>query len=151
MRSLDLGGITLTAYAWLHWNELALMEGRVMAFRYERDDGRQRVVVVYSGSFQVEDVFATLARLRSEGVWLYGLIADFREVNTSPSMAEVRAILDEMSKTLQRGPVAILVGDTPHMYGLACSYVELGRSIMRSAVFRYRDEAEKWLSGIVGD
>jgi hypothetical protein len=117
--------------------------------RYELDDQRRRMVVTVEGLFQMDDIFAVMARQRAEHTWTYGILYDLRGMTGKPTIAELRQLMSVAAELRQgeepRGPVALLATD-PTLYGRLCTYAALGRSTPLSIeVFRDRSEAEQWL------
>jgi hypothetical protein len=119
-----------------------------MPVRYERDDPQRRIVVTVHGALQKSDMLTVMARQRAEDTWAYGTFFDLRHVTEHPTLADLRELMDEASSyrpaEAPRGPVAILATD-PVMYGLACTYAALGRAKLAIRVFRFVDEANRWL------
>jgi hypothetical protein len=121
-----------------------------MPARYDRDDERRCVVVTIQGAFEMDDIFAVIARLRGEDTWTYGVLYDLRDVTGHPSVEDLRAIVREATTRVQgggrRGPVA-LVATGPIIFGRLCTYAVLARSpTLAIEVFRERSEAEEWLT-----
>jgi hypothetical protein len=120
-----------------------------MAFRYERDDARRRIVVTVEGAFQTSAMLAVIERQRADGAWSHGMLYDLRQTTEYPTVAELRALMAEASTRRQaeppRGPVAILTTD-PVMYGIACAYAALGYGKLTIRVFRDFGEADLWLA-----
>ena len=79
--------------------------------------------------------------------WSYGVLYDLRQQTASPSLADLRQLMNtDASGTLGgRGPVAFVVVDTGK-YRIACTYGAMVQSKMKIEVFREIDEAGLWLT-----
>jgi hypothetical protein len=120
-----------------------------MPIRYELDDFRRRVVVSIEGAFQMDDMFAIMARQRAEHTWRYGTLYDLRGMTEEPTITDLRQIMSEAAELRRgegsRGAVALLATD-PTLYGRLCTYAALGQTTVTVGVFRELDEAWQWLT-----
>jgi hypothetical protein len=119
-----------------------------MPVQYERDDARRRVVVTVQGAFQTHDMLM-VARQRADEAWSYGLLYDLRHMTDHPTVAELRAVLDEAAARGAgegpRGPVALVATD-PILYGTLCAYAALGQLKLNVQVFHDHNDAAAWLA-----
>jgi hypothetical protein len=116
---------------------------------YERDDARQRLVVIVEGPFQKSDMLACLERQRADGTWSYGALYDFRRMTGTATFDDLREIMGQATShpetARSRGPAAIVANEQT-VYELACRYAALGRSRLTIEVFRDRIDADRWLT-----
>jgi hypothetical protein len=120
-----------------------------MPVRFERDDGRRRVVVAVEGALQPDEVLGILAQRRTDGTVTYGTLCDLRSMTGRPTMGDLRHVVTESAARdagqVRRGPLAILATDPDH-YIMACAYAALRQPTRTVEVFRALDEAEQWLT-----
>jgi hypothetical protein len=119
-----------------------------VAFLYERDDVKRRVLVTVSGPFQAGEVITILERQREDGTWTYGTLLDTRATTGRPTIADMRAFMKLDARVHvdqgRRGPLALLATDSA-MYATACVYAAIGGAKRTVEAFRDRQEADSWL------
>jgi hypothetical protein len=119
-----------------------------MPVRFERDDGRRRVLIVVEGVLQLDEVLSVLTQRRLDGTLAYGTLCDLRSMTGRPTIRDWRDILTEAAAhdtgQVRRGPLAIIATDPAH-YVAACAYAELRQRTRTTGVFRWPEEAERWL------
>ena len=114
------------------------------------DHTRQRVVVRTEGTITLDDVLAHLEEERREAGLSYSELIDGRGSIPALSSADVRAIVDALSRVAKEsrlGPTAILV-DTDLAYGLLRMLEILVEDVCAVRPFRHQEEAEKWLADV---
>jgi hypothetical protein len=118
---------------------------------FQRDDGRERVLVIGSGCVTTEEFIACVARQLNDGLWRYGMIYDFRLAESIPSSADFRGALRDMqelsSEAGPRGPVAIVLTD-PDLLRQSREYAASAKALpYRTETFGSLSDAESWLDG----
>jgi hypothetical protein len=120
-----------------------------MAFEYECDAAKQRVVVRMHGVFQADEVFDIFARQRNDGSWGHGLLVDLRFLRNPPAVRELTQFVREDTlpgpNNERRGPLAVVVSN-PLVYGVACAYAALAGARRHMQVFHDLIDADEWLS-----
>ena len=114
------------------------------------DHTRQRVVVRTEGTITLDDVLAHLEEERRDAGLSYSELIDGRGSTPALSSADVRAIVDALSRVAKEsrlGPTAILV-DTDLAYGILRMLEILVEDVCAVRPFRHREEAEKWLAEV---
>ena len=114
------------------------------------DHTRQRVVVRTEGTITLDDVLAHLEEERRDAGLSYSELIDGRGSTPALSSADVRAIVDALSRVAREsrlGPTAILV-DTDLAYGILRMLEILVEDVCAVRPFRHQEEAEKWLADV---
>jgi hypothetical protein len=120
-----------------------------MPSEYDRDRMQRRLLVTYRGAFLVAEVLETIERIWTDSAWSYAMLFDLRAMTGRPTLDDLKQIVaarDTLDRrtAIQRGPVALLVNDM-EMYGRACAYAALAKSVIPIEVFRWKHEADQWL------
>lgn len=118
---------------------------------YQRDDARQRILVVATDPITPDEIVAMIDRQAAEDTWSYAMIYDFRGANWFPTTDDLsRFVARARNLSASHGPrgrVALLVARDV-AYGMGRMYSVLAESAGIDAnVFRSHEEAEAWLGG----
>lgn len=120
-----------------------------MPITYERDDRRHRIIVTLEGTFDVDEIVATLDRQASEGTWHHTRLYDLRALREAPTSPQIKALLGHVRERTRvhglRGPVAV-VTDHLAVYGMVRMYMSLGENDGTVEVFRDIAAADRWLT-----
>jgi len=116
---------------------------------YERDDERQRILILTTGHVTTEEVLAAVERQAEEGTWSYSVLYDVRAGKNTPTSDDLRRVVMRVGMLTARhgprGPVA-MVADKPHMSRMARAYSNLGElTALDVQVFTRLEDAEEWL------
>jgi hypothetical protein len=117
------------------------------------DHRAKRVSSRVMGSIGVDDVREHLEREAEEGALPYPEFVDASTAIPQWSTAEVRDIVDLLSRHARRGPVgpiAVLVG-SDYAYGTLRMVESLAEPHCTIRPFRSRGEAEMWLASATHD
>jgi hypothetical protein len=121
-----------------------------MPFAVFRDRARRRLDVSANGTLTFDD-FAAILRLRTGDARDDTVLFDVSGATPEVTASEVRSAADRVKERAERegphGRFAIVAAEEATC-GLAHAYVQfcLRAGIDTIAVFRSRDEAERWLS-----
>ena len=122
-----------------------------MPIRYHRDDEQRRIVLTIEGQLTISEWAECLARQIEEEVWGYGTLYDFTAADARfPGPGELatiaKATMQLAEQHAARGPVAFAVMDDAEHHGIHGWLVTVGAALpFRMAVFRTREDAERWL------
>jgi hypothetical protein len=119
---------------------------------YERDDSRQRILIMTTGHVTTEDVLGVVDRQAQEGAWCYSVLYDARAGTNTPTPEDLRRVVMRVGMLTARhgprGPVA-LVTKTPQMSRMARAYSNLGElTALDVEVFTCVEDAEQWLDRV---
>lgn len=123
-----------------------------MPIHYERDDSRQRILIMTTGHVTTEDVLEVVDRQAEEGAWSYSVLYDVRAGKNIPTPEDLRRVVMRVGMLTARhgprGPVA-LVTETPQMWRMARAYSNLGQlTALDVEVFARVEDAEQWLDQV---
>jgi hypothetical protein len=120
-----------------------------MPITYQRDDVNHRILATSVGEVTLADTLSIINRQAAEGAWTYGVLYDTRQGINTPTAEEVHMLLRHVGKLTTRhgprGPVALVVGDSP-LLRIGQRYATLGElTALRVRIFTTLEEAEHWL------
>ena len=119
-----------------------------MAFDYERDDERRRIVIRFIGPLTADEACRVADRNHGEQVWGYAMVYDLSQVTDTPNRDDVQRIADHVQQRAEhrpRGPVAIIAPDAT-AFALARMYAAFAGPSVLINVFRHVLDAERWLT-----
>jgi hypothetical protein len=116
---------------------------------YERDDTRQRILIMTTGHVTADDVLGVVDRQAEEGAWPYSVLYDARAGRNTPTPEDLRRVVMRVGMLTARhgprGPVA-LVTRSPQLSRMARAYASLGQlTALDVEVFTRVEDAEQWL------
>jgi hypothetical protein len=116
---------------------------------YERDDSRQRILILTTGHVTTEDVLGAVDRQAEEGTWSYSVLYDVRAGKNIPTPEDLRRVVMRVGMLTARhgprGPVA-MVTKSAQMSRMARVYSNLGElTALDVEVFTGIEDAEEWL------
>jgi hypothetical protein len=119
---------------------------------YERDDERQRILILTTGHVTTDQVLGAVDRQAEEGTWSYSVLYDVRAGKNIPTPEDLRRVVMRVGMLTARhgprGPVAF-VTTTPKMSRMARAYSNLGElTALDVEVFTHVEDAEQWLDRI---
>jgi hypothetical protein len=119
---------------------------------YERDDERQRILIMTTGHVATEDVLGAVDRQADEGTWSYSVLYDARAGKNTPTPEDLRRVVIRVgvltARHGPRGPVA-LVTKSHQMSRMARAYSNLGQlTALDVEVFAHIEDAERWLDRV---
>jgi hypothetical protein len=119
---------------------------------YERDDSRQRILILTAGHVTTEEVLGVVDRQAEEGTWSYSVLYDVRAGKNIPTPEDLCRVVMRVgvltARHGPRGPVA-LVTTTPQMSRMARTYSNLGElTALDVEVFTRVEDAEQWLDRV---
>jgi hypothetical protein len=117
-----------------------------MAFDYERDDERRRIVIRFTDALTVEGICRVADRHETEHVWGYAMLYDLTNVTVMPTRDDVQRIADYVQRHAgqrPRGPIAVVAADAA-LLAVARLYATLASPRLSLNVFDSVVNAEQW-------
>jgi hypothetical protein len=116
---------------------------------YERDDTKQRILIMTTGHVATEDILGVVDRQAEEGAWSYSVLYDARAGKNAPTADDLRRVVMRVGMLTARhgprGPVALVTG-SPQVSKMGRAYASLGQlTALDVEVFTRIEDAEDWL------
>ena len=123
-----------------------------MPLHYERDDTRERILILTTGHVTTEDVLGAVERQADEGTWSYSVLYDVRAGKNIPTPEDLRRVVMRIGMLTARhgprGPVA-MVTKSAQMSRMARAYSNLAElTALHVEVFTRVEDAEEWLDRV---